>query len=119
METGSVILKPSYSRPPNWQGCDLTEALADFSCSRCGSSIEVRFGRFLRRERSIDKQEEAALEALFEIPIVGKSHDGGWPRFDLIACGECDATFAVYVGVNETSNSVYAFTLQGIVEAQT
>src|SRR5690606_30995310 len=106
----------SYSRPPNWQGYDLSEALADFSCSRCGNGIGVRFSRFLRRGHLVDKQQEAALEAIFDISMVGKSHDGGWPRFDLVACAKCGAEFAVYVGAKETSNSVYAFTLQGVVE---
>lgn len=116
MQLGALILKPSYSRLPSYQGCDLAGASGIFPCSECGTSIAVSFGSLLRRENVIDKAAQPRLFQLFEIPAVGKSHDGGWPVFDKVTCAGCEKSFFVYVGVNETSNSVYAFTLQGVVE---
>ena len=113
MSFGTVILKPSLTRLPNYTGCNLENKKLVFSCSSCGTSVNHIFDN-----SEFSKTETSQLVKIFNIPLVGKSHDGGWPNFQKSECQNCSKKYAVYIGVNETSNSVYTLTLQGAVEIE-
>ena len=56
------------------------------------------------------------IRELFELNLVGKSHDGGWPSILPVVCESCGARFLVYAGFYETPNSFFTVTLQCVVE---
>jgi len=58
----------------------------------------------------------SAIEQHFDYNLVGKSHDGGWPRLTVELCPRCGARYLVYAGVKEPANGFYIITVQGIVE---
>jgi len=116
---GEIILNPSWTRPYTYQGHDLSDGTGVFGCVNCQEKIVVPFSNLLENKKSIDEETENTLCKLFDVPIVGKSHDGGWPRFENVVCASCGQGYVAYIGVNETSNSVYGVTLQGVIQCDT
>lgn len=57
-----------------------------------------------------------AIRAHFDFNLVGKSHDGGWPRLEITSCPACATQYLVYLGVQAPSNSLVRVTVEGITE---
>lgn len=116
---GRLLLEPSYSRSPAWRGSELDQAECNFACS-CGAAVSVRVADLTRAawtwEQELGPDLSKAATARFQLNAVGRSHDGGSPALVRQSCAACGARFLVYAGVEETSNSVYSVTLQGVSE---
>lgn len=119
LKFGNIILLPSWTRPYTYQGYDLSEASGKFGCSDCVATVVVPFSDLLSNDDSLSDDIEKALCKKFNVPIVGKSHDGGWPKFKKVECTSCGKRYVAYIGVHETSNSVYGITLQGVIQFDT
>ncbi len=117
---GRSLLEPSYSRLPTWQGSELNLAKTDFACASCNARVPVSISALvagvLDWERQLGGELSVAAGRHFDLGVVRRSKDGGWPAMIRVRCKACDAWYLVYAGVDETSNSVWTVTLQGIVE---
>ena len=92
-----------------------------FMCNSCKTSMTIDFERqinnsWVGRSEKLSEKELKELNSFFGIGLAGKSHDGGLPVFDKISCKKCGTEYVIYCGVNETSNSVYAVTGNGIFQ---
>lgn len=116
---GNIILNPSWTRPLTYQGHDLSSGSGVFGCTYCKEKVVVPFSNLLEKKDSVRNETEDALCKVFDVPIVGKSHDGGWPIFKNVVCASCGHRYIAYLGVNETSNSFYGVTLQGVIQCDT
>lgn len=123
MKFGKSQLTPSYTRKPNFRSYESAEKHFVFACTQCAQSVTVEYdtlinGVFSRSQWKQDLGETLAAEALrfYDVGIVGKSQDGGWPSMIKIECSNCKTLFLVYAGVNEFCNGAYLVTMQGITE---
>ena len=117
---GRLLVEPSYSRTPTWQGSDLDLAEHRFPCASCKADVSVGIRSLVAAawnwERELGTELSEAAAAFFDLGVVRKSKDGGWPAMVRVSCRACKAAYLVYSGVTETSNSVYAVTVQAVVE---
>ena len=120
MALGKILITPSFSRPGTYHGPAPEESEGKFGCSRCGADIAFSLAPFAAQGWGVDKalpqDLEKALSEIFDVPTVGKSHDGGWPSYRLVVCSNCGSKYIVYSGVDETSNSIWKITVQGVIE---
>jgi hypothetical protein len=79
----------------------------------------VSFSNILNSEETLTTENIDLAKGFFGISLVGKSHDGGWPEFRKINCTSCNNEYIAYIGVKETSNSVYGITFQGVAQIET
>jgi hypothetical protein len=120
MKFGSDIVTPSYTRTPTFNSLNGSGETYEFECSCCKSGVVIKLEHILGSEfkwRDVfDRETQKQIEKHFELNIVGKSPDGGWPGVRVYRCNDCLAEYLIYVGVSEVSNSVYRVTIQGITE---
>ncbi len=119
---GLDLIQPSYNRDPWFAGAETVDQVYRWCCASCQSDVEVPLNGILREvwswQTTIGDELAKAAHAHFGLNIVGRSHDGGWPSIMLVQCASCDASYLLYAGVDETSNSVYRVTIQGLCEVR-
>jgi hypothetical protein len=117
---GRVVLRPSVSRLPHFDMVKEGGRFFQFVCVECGRSVTIDLGKFLGFDTAKDdifgSSHANAIHAHFEFNVVGKSHDGGWPRLRSECCPHCGTRYLVYVGIREPTNSRSLVTVQGITE---
>ena len=117
---GRDILRPSLRREATYDTTRPTSRRFAFDCVACSGQVTLDLERFIGREVGdegiLGPERAAAIRDRFELNVVGKSHDGGWPRLRVEACGHCRQRYLVYVGVSEPANGWMLVTVQGIVE---
>ena len=116
IEFGANILEPAYERKPHYIGYDPSTAYYSFNCLQCRQQIQVPLTTVSSLGEEFSVEDLKRIKEYFEIGIVGKSRDGGWPAFHRVICAECGYQYLFYVGVDEPSNSFYTITVQGICE---
>lgn len=120
MALGKILIKPSFSKLGTYHGPEPEDSEGKFGCSQCGADVVFNLAPFAAQgwgvDKSLPQELERELSRIFDVPIVGRSHDGGFPSYRLVACPSCGSKYVVYSGVDETSNSVWKITVQGIVE---
>ena len=114
------LLVPSYSRRADYDSLDSTSSDYSFPCPTCSATVAFSFADAIRHchtwEDEIDQIDVESIKDYFEMNIVGKSQDGGWPSVFIVDCNSCRSRFMIYSGVSETSNSVYRVVIQSIAE---
>jgi hypothetical protein len=114
------LLEPSYSRQADYNSLDDRSTHYRFLCPSCSATVSFSFGEAIRHCDSwadqMDRPTADAIKDYFEMNLVGKTPDGGWPSIFTIDCNLCSSKFMVYSGVAETSNSVYRVVIQSIAE---
>jgi hypothetical protein len=116
---GRDVLRPSFVRRPAFNSLAESAATYDFACVACHATLylDLLDLRGSASDASIMVSDHAdAIREHFYIGIVGKSHDGGWPRFAVEACHRCGTRYLVYLGWQEPNNGIDVITVQGIVE---
>lgn len=116
---GRTVLRPALHRPPTYDGIDATTRLYHFACVDCGSEVTLDLEAFAQQwgEATIlGPEHETAVRTHFDFNLVGKAHDGGWPRLRIEGCGQCGAAYLVYVGAQEPANGRNLVTVEGITE---
>lgn len=117
---GRVVLRPSVSRGPDYDVTKECGRFYQFACVDCGRSVTIDLAKFLSfdtaRDEIFGSGHASAIHAHFEFNLVGKSHDGGWPRLRMEPCPHCGTRYLVYAGIREPSNSHSLVTVQGITE---
>jgi hypothetical protein len=120
---GARIVKPSLTRRPSYDIIEPHTREYRFDCTVCGSQVRLDLDAILSEDGRADSilgpENAAAIRAHFEFNMVGKSHDGGWPRLHVERCSRCRTRYLVYVGVKEPSNSRFLVTVQGITQLVT
>ena len=116
IEIGAKVLEPSYWRKPHYVGYEPGTAPYSFNCPHCGLPIQVSLCGSIASDVAFSSEDLKRIKEYFEIGVVGKSQDGGWPVFSRVTCKECGQTYLFYVGVDEPTNSFYKITVQGICE---
>jgi hypothetical protein len=120
LRIGEVLLKPSFSREPQFSSLRPSSPSYSWECVSCGGAVSLGFQRMLA-DGLYDGQSEFGaddwqlLRESCGIGLVGKSHDGGWPWFRRVPCPQCGRSYIVYVGVDEPSNSIYTITVQSVL----
>lgn len=114
------LFEPSYSRQADFHSLDATPANYKFNCADCSNAILFPFTEAItecwRWEEEFDDQTLSAIKMYFDMNIVGKSPDGGWPSVFEVSCNACQSRYLIYSSVKETSNSVFYVTVQSIAE---
>lgn len=114
------LLVPSYSRRADYDSLDSTFSHYKFSCPNCSATVAFSFADAIRHcytwEDETDQMNVEVIKDYFEMNVVGKSQDGGWPSIFVVGCNGCKSRFMIYSGVSERSNSVYRVVIQSIVE---
>lgn len=114
------LLVPSYSRRADYDSLDSTSSHYSFPCPTCSAKVALSFADAIRHcytwEDEIDQIDVELIKDYFEMNIVGKSQDGGWPSVFIVDCSSCSSRFMIYFGVSEISNSVYRVVIQSIAE---
>lgn len=134
MRFGRSVLRPSYSRIPDFKNFDYKDGKwgirsrlreyfnreFKFRCINCNKRMAVEYDLLIDKGSGWKQKigEALAREAIefYKIGAVGKSHDGGWPAMIKVECPKCKARYLVYAGVNEIHNSAHLVTIQGITE---
>lgn len=116
MEILKNFIEPSYSRKPFHHSYELADYI--YSCPQCSNQNTISFSTILKSAYSwfntYTPEEVKNIEQHFGIGLVGKSHDGGMPSISSTNCEKCQSNFISYLGLMETSNSVYRITEQGL-----
>lgn len=118
---GRDVLQPSVHRAPTVRGYPTAAAVIyPFICAACDASIRVDVFRLANGQQAtvLGSENATAVQQHFDVNLVGKSHDGGWPRFAVETCSHCRSRYLIYAGVQEPANGYYIITIQGIVEIQ-
>jgi len=120
MEIFESHIEPSFSRAPFSEGGGTDYCL---KCPNCENSLKIEFNELLNgawnlREK-FTEEEIGKIIAYFRIGIVSKSHDGGWPSFNIVNCKKCSSQYISYIGLNEYCNSAYRITEQGLASVKT
>jgi hypothetical protein len=114
------ILRPGVTRSPTYDVLDPRSREYRFDCAKCGSPVRIDLAAIIAEDARVDSilgtANAAAIRAHFDFNMVGKSHDGGWPRLHVERCSLCGTRYLIYVGVNEPSNSRFLVTMQGITQ---
>ncbi|MGD9589789.1 MAG: hypothetical protein AB7Q37_16870 [Pyrinomonadaceae bacterium] len=120
MKFGIDLVSPSYTRTPTYDSLNAQAQSYEFDCIRCSMRIVIDFTDILNNESQwpydFDKVTENQIRLHFDMNMVGKSPDGGWPKIITRRCIGCSVKYMLYAGVNEVANSVYKITIQGITE---
>ena len=120
MKFGKSVLSPSYTRQPDFKNIKAGEKFYSFACANCNQTISVEFDSLIGQSYSLQetfgKKLADEIKEFYQIGVVGKSQDGGYPSMITVECGSCKTNYLVYAGVEEVSNSVYVVTMQGITE---
>jgi len=120
---GARIVSPDLTRPPSFDVLHPHTREYRFDCAACGTVIQIDLDAILSEDGRVDSilgaENAAAIRAHFDLNMVGKSHDGGWPRFHVERCSSCRTAYLIYVGVKEPSNSRFLVTMQGITQLVT
>jgi hypothetical protein len=92
----------------------------EFDCVECRTSVRVDVFKLANGQDAavLGSENATAVKQYFDFNLVGKSHDGGWPRFAVETCSHCGSRYLIYAGVQEPANGYYIITVQGIVEFQ-
>lgn len=111
------IVSPSYSRECQYKTDSESDGLFPLKCTGCGGKFQINLNLFIPGSgQAVEAHLITEAKVLFDIPVVGKSHDGGWPEFRVVNCANCSKSFLGYAGAKEVSNSIWHITLQGIAE---
>lgn len=117
---GRDVTKPGIARKPTYDVGHPETAAYEFPCVVCQEPVSldltVYLGFAAGRDDVLGDDNRAAIREHFDLNLVGKAHDGGWPRLRVEACRKCATRYLVYVGVKEPTNSWFQVTVQGIVE---
>ncbi|MEO9512877.1 MAG: hypothetical protein ABJN84_05785 [Flavobacteriaceae bacterium] len=120
MNLETEIKKPSLQSEPDFVTgkTDNIESYG-FECIDCGNEVMIDFQRQIKYNWTgntdlISDSERWELKKHYEIGLSEKSHEGGFPVFDKVACKKCGQDYATYCGVREFSNSAYTIHVQGI-----
>jgi DNA-directed RNA polymerase subunit RPC12/RpoP len=113
---GKDLLKPSDSRKPFYTGFDTRGISYSYDCLSCGSAIETQIMVLGNSRSNVPIDLIQLFKEHFGIGISGKTRDGGWPAFQIVACPTCGHQYVVLTGVKESSNSFDVITIQGICE---
>ena len=119
MKFGKRILLPSYTRKKDYRSWVDEDRDYYFGCVRCSAEIPISFQSTIGAiywSHRYDPQTVELIRKHFDLNLVGKSHDDGWPAVFQVACQSCELEYLVYAGVDEVSNSVYTVVIQGISE---
>ena len=122
MTLTNEIKRPSYTSDPDFvTGDKKLKSFYEFSCSVCTSKVQIDFHKQISNEwsgksDSLSEKEYTTLKEFYNIGIVNKSHDGGFPVFDKVSCKKCGQDYLTYCGVREFYNSMFKLHLQGIVK---
>ena len=112
-------LEPSYSRSADFEGDDLSKDKYGFECGNCGAQVFAAYGDFQTAawswNENLPEHIVAAAKDVFQLNMVGRSHDGSLQAVILADCSDCGDRYLVYAGVDEGPNSYYRITVQGIV----
>ncbi len=122
IEFVSNLIRPSYGRDSWFSGSETDDRFYSWPCSECSTEMRTSLDAILHKRWSWEERLSAelisSLRAHFEINLVGRSPDGGFPSIILVPCPTCDAQNFLYAGVQETSNSVYRVVIQGLSRVQ-
>jgi len=91
-----------------------------FCCKNCGVVLKMNYQNQIGyswngHSNKIDKELFEKLKKFYNIGIMNKSIDGGFPVFDKIECEKCEIEYITYSGVREYYNSLYYVILNGII----
>ena len=113
-------LSPSYTRKPIFKSHESKERRFEFACANCDAPMSVEYDQLIGQafdwEQNVGEDLAAEAKEFYDIGVVGKSPDGGWPSMIKVPCPKCEITHLVYAGIDEVRNSVHYVTLQGIAE---
>lgn len=115
---------PTYESGPHYvTGILDEEGLYAFRCSTCRKKLAVPLvkqikHRWAGKSPSMSEDLQEDLKRFYMIGILNKSHEGGNPVFDRIACPSCAQEYATYCGVGEVNQSSYFVQVQGILKIQ-
>ena len=120
IQIGKCLLEPSYWREPHYTGGLFPRsvpALYCWACVSCQSDISLVLSDFnVLDSLELSQHDKQIVNERFEIGVVGRSKDGGWPCLQSVVCPNCDQEHLVYLGVQEPSNSMFIITVQAICE---
>ena len=119
---GKRIVSPSLWRTPTYDSFRPETRDYRFSCITCGAEIALDLEQLLSgaadAETLLGTEHVNTIKAHFDFNLVGKAHDGGWPRLQLASCPACCTQYIIYLGVQEPTNSHVLVTVEGITEWQ-
>jgi ribosomal protein S27E len=92
-----------------------------FKCPNCGNLLKMDYNNQIKNcwigySDMVDKNLFEKLKRFYDIGILNKSIEGGFPVFDKLQCKKCNDQYITYSGVKEYYNSLYNVTLNGILK---
>ncbi len=118
------IIKPSYIKKPDFVTGKKTNLESyPFGCLTCDEKLELNYNTQLENSwtgkgKNLNEQEYIELKKHYNIGVVNKSKEGGYPVFDKIYCDKCKTGYFTYVGIDEPLNSCYHIQVQGIMKSE-
>jgi len=118
------IIKPSDIKTPDFvTGKKGNSESYIFDCTTCDEKLELNYmtqieNSWTGKGLALNEQEYIALKRHYNIGIVNKSREGGFPVFDKIYCNKCKTGYYTYVGIDEPLNSCYHIQVQGIMKSE-
>ncbi|WP_187264371.1 hypothetical protein [Pontibacter beigongshangensis] len=116
------IITPVYYKKPDFiTGESEKRKQYLFKCAACGAELGIDFQKQIQncwtgKTDEVTDREHEELKAHYGIGSSNKSHEGGLPVFDKVACTPCSGQYYTYSGVNEFSNSTFTVQIQGIAK---
>ena len=92
-----------------------------FCCKNCDDILKMNYQNQINYSWSgystkIGKELFEKLKKFYNIGLLNKSIDGGFPVFDKIECKKCGIEYITYSGVREYYNSLYYVIVNGILK---
>src|SRR5918992_2348958 len=98
---GRNVLTPSYHREPAYDSLRGGDPRYEFHCVGCDAVVTLDLSEYLTGdadgERILGESAVEAVRGRFDLNLVGKSHDGGWPRLRVERCRVCGRRYLAYV----------------------